>query len=73
MMEDIKKILWNFGINDIYFMDNCPTWPNGRRGGDFIGKMLDRFIISSSLRLQMEKMKANVVDPTVSDHRTITL
>ena len=73
LMEDIKKILRNSRSSDISFIDNCPTWLNGRKGGEFIGKVLDRFIVSNNLRLHMGNMIANVEDLIVSDHRPITL
>ena len=46
---------------------------NGRQGKEFIGKRIDRFVISSVLRSSMRGIRDFAEDVTLSDHRPISL
>ena len=53
LADDITGICNNAGLCDIQFKDSGLTWLNGRSGQDFIGKKIDRFVISNGLRVRM--------------------
>ena len=58
---------------DTPFRTNCPTWLNGRKGRDFIGKCIDHFVVSMGLRSKMKGITAYAEDLIISDHRPISL
>lgn len=69
----IKDLLVGANLMDVPMSVNCPSWVNGRRGNDYIGKRIDHMMICSGLRSLMKGVSANVEDLTLSDHRPISL
>jgi hypothetical protein len=50
-----------------------PTWRNGRAGSEAIAKMLDKFVVSEDLLVEVRLHRAWVEYPYVSDHAPIFL
>ena len=66
-VANISDILEQAKLIDVKMTKNAPTWFNGRKGKYFIGKRIDRFVISFDLIIFMGDAIASIEDLIISD------